>query len=203
MPHKDAKVESYGADRTLLRNRLDQLGPPLSVDRSRLTHDSSIITRMDISAIFGGNPVSSFPRMSREAQAQHPYRNFLHGNFDHNPFMPPEPGWPGLFFRLDENTDHCDPDGNPTVYRTFARHADKRCIYLGQYTFTKLEGISKQEWRDLPGKVPQPYTRLEFMNINIRTTDKNNLAQVLRGNTTCKSISCPDCSPYLSGGGTD
>ena len=68
--------------------------------------------------------------------------------------MPPEPGWPGLYFRLDEKNDHKDLEGNPIVYRTFARHADKRCVYLGQYTFTKLEDISKKEWRELPDKVP-------------------------------------------------
>lgn len=59
-----------------------------------------------------------------------------------------------MYFRLDEKNDHKDLEGNPIVYRTFARHADKRCVYLGQYTFTKLEDISKKEWRELPDKVP-------------------------------------------------
>ena len=126
------------------------------MDRGRLTHNKLVITRMDISAIYGGNSVASFPDLGGEARVTHPYRNFLHGNFDHNPFMPPEPGWPGLFFRLDEKNDHRDPEGKPIVYRTFARHANKRCTYLGQYTFTKLEDISTQEWRELPEKVP-PY----------------------------------------------
>jgi hypothetical protein len=133
---------------------LDQLGLPFDVDRTRITHDELLITRMDIATIYGGESVSSFPKIRKEAQERHPYRNFLHGNFDHNPFMPPEPGWPGLYFRLDEVHDHKDPEGNPIEYRTFARHVDKRCVYLGQYTFSKLESISKQEWRELPDKVP-------------------------------------------------
>jgi len=83
--------------------------------------------------------------------------------------MPPEPGWPGLFFRLDEKRDHCDTEGNPIVYRTFARHADKRCVYLGQYTLTKLQDISKQEWRELSEKVP-PRLRFKTYDINIFVT---------------------------------
>ena len=108
---------------------------------------------MDISAIYGGETVSLFPKIRKSARATHPYRNFLHGSFDHNPFMPPEPGWPGLFFRLDDKNDHRDTEGNPIIYRTLARHADKRCVYVGQYTLTRLEDISKQEWRELPEKV--------------------------------------------------
>lgn len=156
-PHRDAKIESYGENSKLLHGRLDRLGPPLDVDRSRITHDQLRITRMDIAGIYGGNSVCSFPTISKGAQAKHQYRNFLHGNFDHNPFLPPEPGWPGLYFRLDEKTEHRTPEGNPIVYRTFARHADKRCVYLGQYTFVKLEDISKQEWRELSDKVPSSY----------------------------------------------
>ena len=76
--------------------------------------------------------------------------------------MPPEPGWPGLFFRLDEKNDHRDREGNPIMYRTFARHADKGCVYVGQYTFTKLEDLSKQEWRQLPDKVLQLHTWFEI-----------------------------------------
>ena len=152
-PHKDAKVEIYGKNQKLLHARLDQLGSPFDVDRSRLTHDKFIITRADITSIYGGECVASFPKMGKKARATHGYRNFIHGNFDHNPFFPPEPGWPGLLFRLDELNDHQDMDGNPIVYRTFARHADRRCVYLGQYTFTKLEDISGTEWRKLPEKV--------------------------------------------------
>ena len=95
-----------------------------------------------------------FPKIRKSALATHPYRNFLHGNFEHNPFMPPEPGWPGLFLRLEESTDRCDAEGNPIAYRTFVRQADKRCIYYGQYTLTKLQDISKQEWHEFPEKVP-------------------------------------------------
>lgn len=111
---------------------------------------------MDITNIYGGENISSFPRIGKKGKGKHPYRNFLHGNFDHNPFLPPEPGWPGLFFRLDEINDHKDVDGNPIVYRTFARHSDRRCVYLGQYTLSKLEDISKEEWRNLPDKVQTP-----------------------------------------------
>lgn len=130
---------------------MDQLGPPLDVDRGRLTHINFVVTRRNISEIYGGGPVASFPKIGKSAT--HPYRNFLHGNFDQNPFLPPEPGWPGLFFRLDEKNEHRDAEGEPIVYRTFARHVDRRCVYLGQYTFTKLQDISKQEWRELPEKV--------------------------------------------------
>ena len=59
-----------------------------------------------------------------------------------------------MYFRLDEKNNHTDRRGNPIVYRTFSHHLDKRCVYLGQYTITKLEDISKQEWSDLPDKVP-------------------------------------------------
>ena len=127
------------------------------MDRGRITHDRFVITRADITSIYGGENVSSFPRIGKEARARHPYRDFLHGNFVHNPFLPPEPGWPGLFFRLDEKFEHRDVDGDPIVYRTFARHADRRCVYLGQYILTRLEDISKQEWRDLPDKVSIPF----------------------------------------------
>ena len=153
-------MEKYGEKRELLHSRLDQLGPPFDVDRGRLTHINLVVTRKNISAIYGGGSVPSFPSIGESAR-KHPYRNFLHGNFDQNPFLPPEPGWPGLFFRLDEKNDHRNPEGDPIVYRTFARHADRRCVYLGQYTFTKLQDITKQEWHKLPEKVP-PHLCFKF-----------------------------------------
>jgi hypothetical protein len=173
-PHEDAKVEIYGEDQRPLYRRLDQLGQPLDVDRSRITHDQFIITRTDIASIYGGESVSSFPKISSKRQAEHTYRNFLHGNFQHNPFMPPEPGWPGLFFRLDELNDHQDVEGNLIVYRAFARHADSRCVYLGQYTFTKLEGISGREWRELPEKVlhtPCPIHKPSLLTVPLQTRE--------------------------------
>ncbi|KAF9789675.1 hypothetical protein BJ322DRAFT_551667 [Thelephora terrestris] len=120
--------------------------------------------------------------------------------------MPPEPGWPGLFFRLDELNDHQDVEGNPIVYRAFARHADSRCVYLGQYTFTKLEGISGREWRELPEKTREIWLKFfgdtllanrTLARIVLRKSQKEEPteAQVI---AKCESIKAPGARRALA-----
>ena len=78
------------------------------------------------------------------------------GDRQDDPFMPSEPGQQGLYLRLDEKNDHRDAAGKPILYRVFVRLADKRCVYVGQYTLTRLQDISGKEWCELPEKVWRP-----------------------------------------------
>ncbi|KAG6873605.1 hypothetical protein C0995_013978 [Termitomyces sp. Mi166 len=97
------------------------------------------VCREFTSSQYGGNPQQTFPTLSKDNQARHPYRDFMYLNLIYNPYAPQRPGHPGLFYKttLPEL---------PKELRVLIRIEHGVWLYLGQYELIPAAPLTKEEW---------------------------------------------------------
>ncbi|KAG6835874.1 hypothetical protein H0H93_013788 [Arthromyces matolae] len=119
--------------------RVDALGiQPLHISLPQDLIDFTV-SRKFTSNVYGGNSEATFPTLSPNKEALHPYRNFLYLNLDHNPYAPQRAGYPGLFYRTGSTIELKE-------YRLLIRVKPSIWMYLGQYEMVPSAPLSASEW---------------------------------------------------------
>ena len=138
-------------DESRLFSTLNFLGHPFHVDMNKITHNVIPSTWRDISAIYGGT-VGLAPKISSKKLETHGFDHWLTPNLEFHPFLPAQPGWPGLMLQLDDDTEEWRPkEGNE--FRVVARKDLHYHEYIGQYEMVRLDDITRDEWEQQPAKV--------------------------------------------------
>lgn len=96
-------------DTDRLFNSIDRLGPPFHVDTLKITHNDTPATQPDLSAIYGVEDFSLTPKIAPKNLAEHGLNHWMVPNIDLHPYLPPQPGWPGLMLRLDDKLEEWQP----------------------------------------------------------------------------------------------
>ena len=138
-------------DEDRLFNSLDCLGPPFHVNAADITHSNIPAAQTDLSIIYGGK-LGLIPKISPERLAAHGFNHWMTPNMDFHPFLPPQPGWPGLMLRSDDELEEWLPEGG-TEFRVVIKREPQFLEYVGQYEMVRLGDITGDEWKKQPPKV--------------------------------------------------
>ena len=109
-----------------------------------------VVTRQFMSETYGGAPIPLYPSISeatRVALGGHPY-HFAYPTLKRNPEVPLMPGAVGLLCRALSEVPWGDSEIELVV-----GIGEGMWAYLGNYTTTKAESLSKEEWNSLPERV--------------------------------------------------
>ena len=166
-------------DEDHLFNSLDCLGPPLRVNTAELTHSNTPATPTDLRMIYGGK-FGLTPKISAEKLGKHGFDHWMVPKMDFHPFLPPQPGWPGLMLRLDDEVEEWRPDEG-TEFRVVIKCEPHFLEYVGQYEMVRLDDITGDEWKKQPPKVSTPTCTILFYTLNNSSKVKKRWTQVLGG----------------------
>jgi hypothetical protein len=144
----------FQMDKDRLFNSLDCLGPPFKVNMAEITHNDIPAMPADLRIIYGGKH-SLTPKISSEKLASHGFDHWLTPNMDYHPFLPAQPGWPGLMLRSDDELEEWCPEEG-TEFRVVIRREPRFLEYVGQYEMVRLGDITGDEWKRQPPKVIAP-----------------------------------------------
>lgn len=150
-PRRAIGPNDFQMDEDRLFGLLDTLGPLFKVNMAALTHRKTRGTHADLREIYGGK-YSLTPKISEKKLKEHGFDHLMIAKSDNHPFLPPQPGWPGLMLRLDDDKDSYRPDGG-TEFRVVVKLEPHFLEYVGQYVMVRLDDIRWLEWKKQPAKV--------------------------------------------------
>jgi len=150
-PRRNIRPSDFQMDKDRLFNSLDCLGPPFEVNMAEITHNDIPGTQADLRTIYGGK-LHLIPKITPEKLANHGFDHWMTPNPDFHPFLPAQPGWPGLMLRSDDELEEWCPDQG-TEFRVVIRRETRFLEYVGQYEMVRLSDITGDEWKRQPPKV--------------------------------------------------
>lgn len=178
-PRRPIRPGDFQMDEDRLFNSLDCLGPPFLVDMENITHSGIPATLTDIRVMYGGKLGLTF-KIAPEKIASHGFDHWMVPNMDFHPFLPAQPGWPGLMLRSDDELEEWEPEEG-TEFRVVMKRDPQFLEYVGQYEMVRLNDITTDEWKEQPAKV-FTQTLLELIKMfNGSSKVKKRWAQVIGG----------------------
>lgn len=141
-------------DKSRLFDRLDRVGPRLQVNMAEITHRAIRATQTDLRVLYGGK-LGLTPNIAPEKLANHGFDHWMTPNMDFHPFLPAQPGWPGLMLRSDDNLEEWRPEGG-SAFRVVVKHEPNFIEYIGQYEMVRLDDITEDEWNQQDANVIMP-----------------------------------------------
>ena len=167
-------------DKDRLFNSLDCLGPPFPVDMSEITHNNTPATQINLSSTYGGK-LGFIPKIPPEKLAIHGFDHWMIPNMEYHPFLPAQPGWPGLMLRSDDDLEEWGPEGG-SEFRVVIKREPQFLEYVGQYEMVRLGDITGDEWKKQPAKVFNPtWIKPTSQTFNGLLKVKNGWTRVLGG----------------------
>ena len=155
MPRRTILPNDYQMDEDYRNNSLDCLGPPISVNAADLTHNSIQAVRSNLRKIYGGG-TGIAPKPSPKKLAEHGYDGLLLPKVEFHPFLPAQPGWPGLILGLNDDLEQWKPNKG-AEFRVIVKKEPHFLEYIGQYEMLRLDDIKGEEWKKQPTEViPAP-----------------------------------------------
>ncbi|CAL1694781.1 unnamed protein product [Somion occarium] len=141
-PHAKVKKDSQ-LDFTTVLDRLKLIGT--DVYHIELPDEDKFFTfnRLHITTLFGGNFVSTFPKIDAERVNSHGIDNFAFLNLDFNPHAPMLPGAPGLCF-VSRRAGFRKWDSYLRLFIPFK--GDHKWCYMGNYMFLPGPSLSIEEY---------------------------------------------------------
>ena len=160
-PRRLIQPNDFQMDESRLFRSLNCLGHPFHVKMNKITHNVIPLTWRDISAIYGGK-AGLVPKISSKKLETHGFDHWLTPNLEFHPFLPAQPGWPGLIFRLDEDIEEWRPkEGNE--FRVVVRKEQHCYEYIGQYEMVRLDDITSDEWEQQLAEVTMVAHPMSFL----------------------------------------
>ena len=126
-------------DKDHLFSLLDTLGPLFKVNMAALTHRKTWGTHTDLLEIYG-RKFGLTPKISKKKLKEHGFDHWMIPKSDNHPFLLPQPGWPGLILRLDNDKDSYLPDGG-TEFQVVLKLKPHFLEYVSQYVMVRLNNI--------------------------------------------------------------
>ena len=131
-------------------NSLECLGPPFDV-KEGITHNTLPATYADLRTNYGvGTGLT--PKVSPDKLAKHGFQDWMIPNMDCHPFLPAQPGWPGLMLQVNDDLEEWEPEEG-REFRVIIKKEPRFVEYVGQYEMLRLSDITGDEWRQQPVKV--------------------------------------------------
>lgn len=130
---------------------LDRVGPPFHINTAKITHNTTPAMELDLRANYGIG-CGIIPTVIAKEHAKQKFGGWMVPNMNFHPFLPPQPGWPGLMLRLGGRLEEWTPDEG-TEFRVVVKKEPCFVEYLGQYEMVRLSDITGDEWKRQPAKV--------------------------------------------------
>lgn len=147
----------------MLQHRFNTLGPVFTINNSAINPEqrSVCVTRAFISDVYGGSPQGMLPPISEKYVRKHKMNDFMFPDLVHNPYLPIQPGHPGMMFRLPDELDKDrgwedtteGKERRTDVQRVFVKLAQNEWVYVGQYAMSRMQNLGIAEWRAQGPKV--------------------------------------------------
>ena len=150
-PRRAIRTHDFQMDEDRRFASLDCLESPFPVRMQDITHNTIPAKPSDLNSIYGGK-MSFTPKPSAEKLASHGFDHWMIPNMEFHPFLPPQPGWPGLMLRLDDELEEWQPEGGK-AFRVVIKKEPNLLEYVGQYEMVRLSDIAEDEWKKQPAKV--------------------------------------------------
>jgi hypothetical protein len=137
-------------------NNLDSLGRLFFVDTAKITHNTCPAELSDFRSIYGvgsGLIPERFPHPKHKVP--HPEHNFVGWmipQIEIHPFLPLQPGWPGLLLQIDNQVEAWTPEEG-AEFRVVTEKVPQFVEYLGQYEMIRLGDLTGDDWKRQPAKV--------------------------------------------------
>ena len=137
--------EDMSLDEATVRSRIAAVGAepwPVITD---ITVTSVSVTRLFMSAEYGGSPVAVFPSIAEARFKVHGYKYFMFMSVKWHPNAPSRPGEPGLWYNPTPLTDTWMEDKG-AVQRLFVGLDQSKWLYFGQYKLAPAPSLTQTEW---------------------------------------------------------
>lgn len=154
-----------------IRDRLKPIG--LDIQDQYFTIDQAtreaMVTRLFMSAEYGGNPVKTFSTPKESFLRRHGMNDFMYVNTDYQPHAPEVPGAPALWFDCEVATiAYINKRTLTKIQDTESEHNDK-WLYVGHYDDMPADPpfLTVEEWEAQLPKVSHILNRISETFIRI------------------------------------